>query len=307
MNRSLDSWFKMSRLCQLDVKWTGYHQGNAPLASYEHSNPYYEILMVTEGPVYLRAEEDNLELVSGECFLLTPWERHTAWKLTHEHAGFFWVQFYATPGLSLCKSGDLPGMDNENWLDKSRQELRTGQDEEVEHLLLPRRFQPVRRYELLNLFEKLHGEMEHPHGYFRYRSSLLLGQILHLIAEDMLNKEDLRTMVPASFVAYRQLVNLLNESYNAEPDREFIESQLNRKYEYLCHIFKKYSGLSIFTYIHQLRIQRAQYLLINSELAVNQISESVGFADPYYFSRLFKRFVHCSPSEFRKQNGQIVK
>ncbi len=302
-----DIWFRMSRLCRLDVKWTGYHQGNAPLASYEHSNPYYEILMVTEGPIYLKSEDAELELVSGECYLLTPWERHTAWRLTHEHAGFFWVQFFATPGLTPGTPDEMPLAEPESWLDKSRQELRTGQDEEAEHLLLPRRFQPVRRYELLNLFEKLHGEMEHPKGYFRYRSSLLLGQIFHLIAEDLLSKENLQTSVPAAFLAYRQLVNLLNESYNTEPDRAFIESQLNRKYEYLCHIFKKYSGMSIFTYIHQLRIQRAQYLLMNSELPVNRIAESVGFTDPYYFSRLFKRFTHCSPSDFRKQNGQIGK
>jgi AraC-like DNA-binding protein len=63
--------------------------------------------------------------------------------------------------------------------------------------------------------------------------------------------------------------------------------------------------MSIFTYIHQLRIQRAQYLLINSELPVNKIAESVGFTDPYYFSRLFKRFAHCTPSDFRKQSGLI--
>lgn len=302
MNRFEDAWFKMSRLCRLDVKWTGLHQGNAPLANYEHSNPYYEILMVTEGPIYLKLEETDLELVSGECFLLMPWERHTAWKLTHEHASFFWVQFFATPGPSPSRPDELPSMDSENWLDASRQELRTGTDEDVEHLLLPRRFQPVRRYELLNLFEKLHGEMEHPQGYFRYRSSLLLGQILHLVAEDLLNKQQVRTMVPASFLAYRQLVNLLNETYNTEPDRVFIESQLNRKYEYLCQIFKKYSGMSIFTYIHQLRIQRAQYLLLNSALDVKQIAEAVGFTDPYYFSRLFKRFSHCSPTDFRREN-----
>lgn len=308
MTKAHDSWFKMSRLCQLDVKWTGFHQGNAPLASYEHSNPYYELLMVTEGPVYMQIEGTNLELISGECFLLTPWERHTAWKLTHEHAGFFWVQFFATPGLELCNPEDLPSLGQEaTRLDRSRQELRTGADAEVEQLLLPRRFQPSRRYELLNLFEKLHREMEHPQGYFRYHSSLLLGQILHVAAEDILNKEELNAMVPASFLAYRQLVNLLNETYNGEPDRDFIEKQLHRKYEYLCHIFKKYSGLSIFTYIHQLRIQRAQYLLLNSELSIQQIAESVGFADPYYFSRLFKRFTTCSPTEFRRNNTLLGK
>jgi AraC-like DNA-binding protein len=290
----------MPRLSNLDVKWTDSHKGNSPLADYEHSNPYYEIMMVTEGPIYLQTDGKEWELTSGDCFLLKPWERHTAWKRTHEHAGFFWVQFEATPGLAECLPEDLRVMTTEQLYETSRQELRTESQEGVDYLVLPRHFHPIRRYELLNLFEKLHDEFEHPQGYFRYRCSLLLGQILHLIAEDILNKEHGRTPIPASYSTYRQLVNHLNEAYNTEINRETIERLLHRKYEYLCQIFKKHSGMSIFTYVHHLRIQRAKYLLLHTKNDIRQIAESVGFQDPYYFTRLFKRMVHCSPTEYRK-------
>jgi AraC-like DNA-binding protein len=293
--------FKLSRLNQLDVKWTGLHHGNSPLADYEHTNPYFEIMMVTEGPIFLQLEGRCLELKSGECIILKPWELHTAWKLTHEQAGFFWVQFTAAPSLI---EGSLQEMNTpllDTMLEKSRQELRTDAPGEVEYLFLPRQCQPVRRFELLNLFEKLHYEVEHPQGYFRYRCSLLLGQILHLIAEDMLNQSHGPTQVPASFNIYRQLVNYLNENYNKEIVRDNIERLLSRNYEYLCQVFKKYAGISMFTYVHHLRIQRAKYLLLNTNLEIKQIAESVGFQDPYYFSRLFKRFEHCSPTDFRER------
>lgn len=295
--------FQLSRLSQLDVKWTGFHRGNSPLADYEHTNPYFEIMMVTEGPVYLQLETRQMELKSGDCMILKPWERHTAWKRTHEQAGFFWVQFTAEPGLEEGSLKSLQTSLSENVFERSRQELRTDSPKEAEHLFLPRHFQPVRRYELLNWFEKLHYEMEHPQGYFRYRCSLLMGQILHLIAEDTLIQSNGPTPVPASFTTYRQLVNHLNESYNKEINRGDIERILNRKYEYLCQIFNKYAGMSIFTYVHHLRVQRAKYLLKNSGMDIRQVSESVGFQDPYYFSRLFKRFEHCSPTEYR-ENGK---
>ena len=297
--------FKLSRLNQLDVKWTGLHQGNSPLADYEHANPYFEIMMVTEGPIYMQLENRKLELKSGECIILKPWEPHTAWKLTHDQAGFFWIQFTASPGLT---EGSLQEMQESllaSMLENSKQELRTDTPKEVEHLFLPRISQPVRRYELLNLFEKLHHEIEHPQGYFRYRCSLILGQILNLIAEDTLNQSHGPNPVPASFTIYRQLVNSLNENYNKEIVRETIERLLDRNYEYLCQVFKKYAGITIITYVHHLRIQRAKYLLLNSHMEIKQISESVGFQDPYYFSRLFKRFEKCSPTEYRSNKVSI--
>lgn len=297
--------FKLSRLHQLDVKWTGLHRGNSPLADYEHTNPYFEIMMVTEGPVFLQLENSRLELQSGDCILLKPWELHTAWKRTHEQAGFFWIQFSSVPGLAegTLEEMNVPLLDI--MLENSKQELRTDAQREVEYLFLPRHCRPERRYELLNLFEKLHHETEHPQGYFRYRCTLLLGQILHLIAEDMLHLSHGQTQVPASFTIYRQLVNYLNENYSLEIRRDRIEELIGRNYEYLCQVFKKYAGITIFTYVHHLRIQRAKHLLQNSGLEIRLIAESVGFQDPYYFSRLFKRFENCSPTEFRERKPSV--
>ncbi|WP_438447649.1 AraC family transcriptional regulator [Gorillibacterium sp. sgz5001074] len=298
--------FKLSRLNQLDVKWTGLHRGNHPLADYEHTNPYFELIMVTEGPIFFQLDDRRLELSSGDCLLLKPWERHTAWKLTHEQASFFWVQFFTQPGLTTGSLEELQSSLSESLFEKSKQELRTDSSPEAEHLFLPRHGQPVRRFEALNLFEKLHQEMERPHGYFRYRASLLLGQILHLIAEDTLNQSHGPAPVPAAFTTYRHIVNYLNENYAKDLIRAQLETLLDRNYEYLCQVFKKYAGMSMLTYVHRLRIQRAKHLLMNSSLEIKTISEAVGFQDPYYFSRLFKRFEGVNPTDYRKSHPVMM-
>ena len=54
-------------------------------------------------------------------------------------------------------------------------------------------------------------------------------------------------------------------------------------------------------YLTRFRIQRACQLLLHSSLSVSAVAVSAGFADPFYFSRAFRREVGCSPSAYRTQ------
>jgi len=294
-------FYLLSRLAKLDVKWANLHTGNELWRGFEHMNPYYQILMVTEGPVYLQVETEQYTLNSGDIMLLSPWEKHIGWKELNDTAGFFWAQF--STDLPLKTANTWTNFSNKiNSVHSERSDLRTleDQDEDVNQILIPKLFQPIRKYELLRLFEELIDEFKSPQNYFRFRLSLHLGRIIETLAADVLHIYDLDKPLPASFGLYRKLVNWLNECYPMELSRDQIENMVNRKYEYLCHIFKKYAGITIGTYIQQLRIQRAKNLLENTELKVNEICVEVGYQDTYYFSRCFKKIEGISPSEYRK-------
>lgn len=55
-------------------------------------------------------------------------------------------------------------------------------------------------------------------------------------------------------------------------------------------------------YIIDLRIRKAKHLLINSDLAVNQVAEQCGFTNPYHFSRTFKDTTGLTPTAYKRQN-----
>ena len=75
-------------------------------------------------------------------------------------------------------------------------------------------------------------------------------------------------------------------------------------YTYLSYLFKKTLGKSPSEYLTQCRIDQAKRLLTQSEdHSIKEISNAVGYDDPYYFSRIFKATTGLSPSEYRKQNG----
>ena len=53
-----------------------------------------------------------------------------------------------------------------------------------------------------------------------------------------------------------------------------------------------------------MRIERAKELLLNSSDSVTEIAFSSGYNDIYYFNRVFRKAVNCSPMEFRKNRGR---
>lgn len=68
--------------------------------------------------------------------------------------------------------------------------------------------------------------------------------------------------------------------------------------------FKDYTGTTPTQYLLSLRISNAQSLLESTSYQVTEIAEIVGYNNPLYFSRLFKKQCGVAPTEFRKQiNG----
>jgi AraC family transcriptional regulator of arabinose operon len=69
------------------------------------------------------------------------------------------------------------------------------------------------------------------------------------------------------------------------------------------HVFRKHLGTSPIDYLLSLRLQRAIYHLADHNLNMTEIARKVGFNDPLYFSKQFKKRFSKSPMQYRKQMG----
>ncbi|MBN1674947.1 MAG: arabinose operon transcriptional regulator AraC [Kiritimatiellae bacterium] len=67
----------------------------------------------------------------------------------------------------------------------------------------------------------------------------------------------------------------------------------------LSHLFRAQTGTAPMRYVEQYRIQRARELLLMTGKSVSEIAYEVGFRNPFYFSRVFRRHTRLSPREFR--------
>ena len=68
----------------------------------------------------------------------------------------------------------------------------------------------------------------------------------------------------------------------------------------LSRYFKSKMGINLTNYIIQYRISRAAWMIIHTDKTISEICYAVGFDNPSYFHRQFKKLKEHTPNEFRK-------
>ena len=75
--------------------------------------------------------------------------------------------------------------------------------------------------------------------------------------------------------------------------------QLKITEEYLIRLFKRHMNMTPMRYLNNLKMETATSLLLNSDLSVKEISWKLGFSSQYHFSRNFKAYSGCTPTDYR--------
>lgn len=81
-----------------------------------------------------------------------------------------------------------------------------------------------------------------------------------------------------------------------------IAKEHNVTVQYLSSVFKKKTGISIKHFIQKEKMKEAKFLLINTDLSINQISLDLGYSSQSLFSKNFKEQYNITPNNFRQKN-----
>ncbi|WP_410771202.1 response regulator [Fontibacillus sp. BL9] len=91
------------------------------------------------------------------------------------------------------------------------------------------------------------------------------------------------------------------EHYDEPAELGNLASMVYLTPSYLSKLFKHETGLTITDYLIEVRIRKAKQLLLHSsELKIHEVGTEVGYPDPAYFNKLFKRIVGVTPNEYKK-------
>lgn len=98
-----------------------------------------------------------------------------------------------------------------------------------------------------------------------------------------------------------KIFSFVEDHYAGECTLEQLSTELGYDYAYLSRQFKKSTGISYVSYLNIYRLNKACYLLENSDESILQCALDSGYNSLRTFNRNFKKQYACSPAQYRKQ------
>jgi AraC-like DNA-binding protein len=152
---------------------------------------------------------------------------------------------------------------------------------------------------------RLEFEMLGPHG--QPALPLTAHFALHSFVQELLSRvtQRLAPADPADADLIRKLgpaIEFMDRHYVQAPSLDSIAQTVSLAANYFHALFRQCSGLSPYQYMLHKRMSLAQHLLLTSDQPVKQIAQRVGYACPFHFAKVFRRYFRQSPSQCRVRN-----
>ncbi|MFC9708898.1 helix-turn-helix transcriptional regulator [Paenibacillus sp. NPDC056933] len=150
---------------------------------------------------------------------------------------------------------------------------------------------------LLELIMRLWHVYNQRGGISMFQTEMLFRDVLNEALIGVVNRQS----SSESHALFEQVSNYIHEYYHQSLTIASLAEQYNVNRNRLSYVFRSHSGMGPAEYILKYRLHTAQKMLITSDVPVQQIAQTVGIADPFYFSRVFKKQFNFPPTEYRQE------
>lgn len=127
------------------------------------------------------------------------------------------------------------------------------------------------------------------------QKDIYINKLFHLLLDQKYSYQSNEQEVIESLISY------IESNYDQEITLEKLARLVEKKESQISYLFKKYTNKRPIDYVIHYRLNKAIHLLKTTNLSINEIAPKVGYHDPFYFSRLFKKHTGIPPSTFRLQ------
>ena len=252
-----------------------YHYGKhvcLPENSYGPSKRnYYLLHFVTEGKGKYVVGDKTFQVQKNECFLIRPNEETIYQADKEEPWEYYFVAFHGTIAEQMVNAVD--------WIDG--------------YIIRPQNYQSIR-----SIMRSIYA-VKKPELWGEY---MVLGHMYMLWAN--LIKESAQNKMAEANVGQEKLLNkaidFIKKNYERGIRVADIAKEVNMHRVSLYRLFKECLNVSVEKYLQNYRMDKAVFLLQNSDLSVMEICMRVGMSDYPHFCRQFKRHFGFTPSEYRK-------
>lgn len=258
-------------------------------------SPYYRLYYIDEGEGFISDQYGRLTLEPGNLYLIPSF---TICNLNcDDYLSQYFIQFFeeSPDGISLFSNN------------RSVMKLPA---EEIDIALIKRLLQSnpgrgINRSENPEVYEKevyykeylsLNNRMK-PHLAFENQGTLILLISKFLKLTNL--KADETKSISSKILDTMSYVQL-NLSKNITVSE--LAKRVNQNQDYFSKQFLNHTGQRPLNYIHEKKIERAQYLITTTTKSFLEIALNTGFSNLPHFSKIFKKIVKVTPGEYRNKN-----
>ncbi len=112
---------------------------------------------------------------------------------------------------------------------------------------------------------------------------------------------------PTQTAAYskpvKESIKLIEKNYDRNLSLEEICREVAVSKNYFSYLFKRETGMNLWNYLTIIRLQHAKQLLEETDLKSYEIAFKVGYDNPSYFSKIFRKYENMTPNEYRESKG----
>ena len=170
----------------------------------------------------------------------------------------------------------------------------------------------IKKYsqELYNSYHEIMNTHEKKDTCWELMAKVLALQFLVILFKELSHQSSSRLQDYFHFETYdkttiaQTITKYFQENYMKKISVDDIARSTYLSTTYITKIYKEVTGDTPINYLINLRLEKARDILEEGHFSIQAVAKKVGYDDPYYFSKLFKKKFGCSPSSYKRKGDR---
>lgn len=232
--------------------------------------PDYQLLYIASGKATFTFQGEAAEVPAGNMVVYEPHMPQQYAYYLEDRPEVYWLHFTGKDAAGLLEEAGFT----------NSQVLYTGISSKYQELFL-----------------SIIRELQLPRPCSDELSALSIRQLLLLLKRLKMEGNCRNTEIKKEM---EEAIHYFHENFSKNIEIDTFAKKLHMSTCWFIRSFKQYAGMPPRQYITSIRINKAKELLESTDYTVSGIGAIVGYDNPLYFSRIFKKQAGISPAQYRK-------
>lgn len=280
----MDSTLNFSIGDLLRIQEIGFHTVKSQYSHPDRKLNWNVFIYIVNGEMQVLEEDKEYMISSGQFLFLKSGLHHWGEPKTPAGTSWYWIHFYNVPH---CQS--YPDLN----LHTSLHQI-ISYDDYNKCLHLPKHGSILKGHAVESRLNAMNRVYNSDDPLKAITLSLQCMELFLSVFKESINigsvsKSDRTVQKVVDYIESKEVHSLKSKE---------IENHVQMNYAYLCKAFRAKTGNTIHDYNTQVFVNKAMKMMRDTKYNISEISDCLGFSSPFYFSRVFRAIVGCSPSEY---------